>query len=93
MLATVLRSVHKLFWALFLIQIFGLGPTTGLLAIALPYTGFFAKVFSEIIDEADLSAVEVLPRGASLISAFFYGRLRSSFSRSRPTRSTASNAP
>src|SRR5918994_3978997 len=41
-LATVLRSVHELFWALFLIQIFGLGPTTGLLAIALPYTGFFA---------------------------------------------------
>jgi phosphonate transport system permease protein len=74
-LATVLRSVHELFWALLLIQVFGLGPTTGLLAIALPYTGFFAKVFSEMIEEADLSAVEVLPRGASLISAFFYGRL------------------
>src|ERR687898_3028865 len=74
-LATVLRSVHELFWALLLIQIFGLGPTTGLLAIALPYAGFFAKVFSEMIEEADLSAVEVLPRGASLISAFFYGRL------------------
>jgi phosphonate transport system permease protein len=74
-LATILRSVHELFWALLLIQIFGLGPTTGLLAIALPYTGFFAKVFSEMIEEADLSAVEVLPSGTSLISAFFYGRL------------------
>jgi phosphonate transport system permease protein len=74
-LATVLRSVHELFWALLLIQIFGLGPTTGLLAIALPYTGYFAKVFSEMIEEADLSAVEVLPRGTSLVSAFFYGRL------------------
>jgi phosphonate transport system permease protein len=74
-LATVLRSVHELFWALLLIQVFGLGPITGLLAIALPYTGFFAKVFSEMIEEADLSAVEVLPQRTSLISAFFYGRL------------------
>ena len=74
-LATALRSVHELFWALLLIQVFGLGPTTGLLAIALPYTGFFAKVFSEMIEEADLSAVAVLPQGTSLVSAFFYGRL------------------
>jgi phosphonate transport system permease protein len=74
-LATVLRSIHELFWALLLIQVFGLGPTTGLLAIALPYTGFFAKVFAEMIEEADLAAVEVLPRGTSLVSAFFYGRL------------------
>jgi phosphonate transport system permease protein len=74
-LATVLRSVHELFWALLLIQVFGLGPTTGLLAIALPYTGFFAKVFAEMIEEADLAAVEVLPNGVSLVSAFFYGRL------------------
>lgn len=74
-LAAVLRSVHELFWALLLIQVFGLGPTTGLLAIALPYTGFFAKVFAEMIEEADLSAVDVLPSGTSLVSAFFYGRL------------------
>jgi phosphonate transport system permease protein len=74
-LATVLRSIHELFWALLLIQIFGLGPTTGLLAIAIPYTGIFAKVFAEMIEEADLSAVEVLPRGASLASAFAYARL------------------
>lgn len=74
-LATTLRSIHELFWALLLIQVFGLGPVTGLLAIALPYTGFFAKVFAEMIEEADLSAVEVLPRGTSLVSAFAYGRL------------------
>ena len=74
-LATVLRAIHELFWALLLIQVFGLGPTTGLLAIALPYTGFFAKVFAEMIEEADLTAVEVLPRGTSLVSAFFYARL------------------
>jgi len=74
-LATVLRSVHELFWALLLLQVFGLGPVTGLLAIALPYTGFFAKVYAEIIEEADLTALEVLPPGASLVSAFAYARL------------------
>jgi len=45
-----LRSVHELFWALFLLQITGLSPATGILAIALPYTGIFAKVFAEIIE-------------------------------------------
>jgi ABC-type phosphate/phosphonate transport system permease subunit len=74
-LATVLRSVHELFWALLLMQVFGLGPTTGLLAIALPYIGFFAKVYAEIIEEADLAAVEGLPRGTALLPAFLYARL------------------
>src|ERR671925_339505 len=73
--AMVLRSVHELFWALLLIQVFGLGATTGLLAIALPYSGFFAKVFAEMIEEADLSAVKVLPKGTPAVSAFAYARL------------------
>jgi len=74
-LATVLRSIHELFWALLLIQVFGLGPLTGILAIALPYCGIFAKVFAEMIEEAELSAVRVLPPGTSAISAFAYARL------------------
>jgi phosphonate transport system permease protein len=31
-----LRSVHELFWALLLMQVFGLTPLTGILAIGLP---------------------------------------------------------
>src|SRR5262245_57312616 len=73
--ALVLRSIHELFWALLLIQVFGLGPTTGVLAIALPYAGIFAKVFAEIIEEADLSAEKVLPTGSSAVSAFAFARL------------------
>ena len=73
--ALVLRSIHELFWALLLIQVFGLGPVTGVLAIAIPYTGIFAKVFAEIIEEADLTAEKVLPTGASAISAFAFARL------------------
>ncbi|MEJ2045738.1 MAG: hypothetical protein P8X74_18020 [Reinekea sp.] len=42
------RSVHELFWGLILMQVYGLSATTGLLAIAVPFTGVFAKVFAEI---------------------------------------------
>ena len=73
--AIVLRSIHELFWALLLIQVFGLGPATGVLAIAIPYAGIFAKVFAEIIEEADLSAEKVLPVGTSAVSAFTFARL------------------
>ena len=73
--AIVLRSIHELFWALLLIQVVGLGATTGVLAIAIPYAGIFAKVFAEIIEEADLSAEKVLPAGTSAVSAFVFARL------------------
>ena len=74
-LCAFLRSVHELFWALLLMQVTGLSPITGVLAIALPYAGIFAKVFSEMIEEADLSAVAVLPTGTSTVSAFVYARV------------------
>lgn len=70
-----LRAVHELFWALLLMQVFGLSATTGLLAIALPYAGICAKVYAEIIEEADLSALRVLPQGTGGLSAFLYARL------------------
>ncbi|MBV1702286.1 MAG: ABC transporter permease [Hyphomicrobiales bacterium] len=70
-----LRSIHELFWALLLMQITGLSPLTGVLAIALPYAGVFGKVFAELNEEADLSALRVLPSGTSTLSAYFYARL------------------
>ena len=70
-----LRSVHELFWALLLIQVAGPSPVAGLLAIALPYAGIFAKVFSELIEEADLAAERTLPPGTPAISRFLYARL------------------
>ena len=74
-LCAFLRSVHELFWALLLMQVLGLGPLTGVLAIALPYAGIFAKVYAEMIEEADLSALRVLPPGTGATSAFLYARL------------------
>jgi phosphonate transport system permease protein len=72
--AACLRSVHELFWALFLLQITGLSPVTGILAIALPYTGTFAKVFAELFEEADKSADTVLPHRTSVVSRFAFAR-------------------
>jgi phosphonate transport system permease protein len=75
MLCAFLRSIHELFWALLLMQIVGLSPTTGILAVAIPYSGIFAKVFAEMIEEADLAAERVLPVGTSVIARFAYARI------------------
>lgn len=75
LLCAFLRSVHELFWALILIQVTGLSPVTGILAVAIPYAGIFAKVFAEMIEEADLSAERTLPVGTSLVCRFAYARI------------------
>jgi phosphonate transport system permease protein len=74
-LCAFLRSVHELFWALILIQFAGFSPTTGILAVATPYAGIFAKVFAEMIEEADLEAERVLPSGTSIVARFAYTRI------------------
>ena len=74
-LCAFLRSIHELFWALLLMHITGLSPLTGVLAIALPYAGIFAKVYAEMIEEADLAASHALPAGASRVSVFAFAQL------------------
>lgn len=74
-LCAALRSVHELFWALLLIQVTGFSPATGILAIAIPYSGIFAKVFSEMIEEAELSAERVLPARTRIVDRFLYVRI------------------
>ncbi|WP_282025203.1 PhnE/PtxC family ABC transporter permease [Limimaricola cinnabarinus] len=69
------RSVHELFWALLLLGVTGLGPLTGVLAIALPYAGIFAKVFAEYLAEADPAASRALPRRTPPLSRLLWSRL------------------
>lgn len=71
----LLRSVHEIFWALIFLQIFGLHPITGLLALGVPYAATFAKIYSEILDEGDPRALNALSPGVDSVSAFFYARL------------------
>ena len=70
-----IRAIHELFWALIFLQIFGLHPLTGLLAIGLPYAATFAKIYAEILEEGDKSALQAISRNSSAVSTFFYARL------------------
>lgn len=76
--AALLRSVHELFWALMFLQVFGLSSLTGVLALWIPYTGIFTKVFGEILEEVDPAAEQALPKSggiANAISRLVYTRL------------------
>ncbi|MCK5866739.1 MAG: ABC transporter permease, partial [Marinobacter adhaerens] len=70
-----IRAIHELFWALIFLQFFGFHPLTGVLAIAIPYSGIFAKVYSEILDETDPEPGRLLPPGTGTIAAFLYTRI------------------
>lgn len=52
------RAIDVLIWALIWINVVGLGPFAGILAIALSDTGGFAKLFSEAIEAADRKPIE-----------------------------------
>lgn len=60
LLATAVRSVHELMWALLFLSAIGTSPLAAVLAMALPYGGTLAKVFSELLDEGESSAAEVI---------------------------------
>ena len=72
----VLRSVPELVWALVFVRVVGLGPTAGVLAIALTYGGMLGKVYGEILESGDLHATHTLLRnGSSRLQAFLFGLL------------------
>ena len=74
-LMAFLRSIHELFWALLFLQMFGLSPLTGLLAISVPYCGIFAKVYAEILDENEQPLLRSLMTEASSLSVLLFVRL------------------
>lgn len=69
------RAVHELFWALIFLQIFGLSPLTGILAIGIPYAGIIAKVYAEILEEADPAPLQSIPKGTDIVSIYLFARL------------------
>lgn len=75
-LIIALRSVHELLWAVVFLAAFGASPATAVLAIALPYAGTLAKVFSEMLDEAPRRAADALHAlGARPSQRFLFGLL------------------
>ncbi len=75
-LLIALRSMPELVWALVLVRVVGLGPTAGVLAIALTYGGMLGKVYSEILESGEAHVTQTLLRnGCSRLQAFGFGLL------------------
>lgn len=75
-LMIVLRSVPELIWALVFVRVVGLGPTAGVLAIALTFTGMLGKVYAEILESDDTQpAASLLRNGSGRLQTFLYALL------------------
>ncbi|MDH4874319.1 ABC transporter permease [Pseudomonas sp. BN515] len=71
-----LRSVPEIVWALLFVRAVGLGPTAGVLAIAITYSGMLGKVYAEIFESVDPRPTRaLLAAGSPRLSAFAYGVL------------------
>ncbi|SEJ05950.1 phosphonate transport system permease protein [Azotobacter beijerinckii] len=75
-LLIVLRSVPEIVWALLFVRAVGLGPSAGVLAIAITYAGMLGKVYAEIFESVDpRPARALLGSGSPRLAAFLYGIL------------------
>ena len=75
-LLIVLRSVPEIVWALLFVRAVGLGPTAGVLAIAITYSGMLGKVYAEIYESVDQRPAHALMQaGSGRLAAFVYGIL------------------
>ncbi|MFO1771797.1 ABC transporter permease [Pseudomonas aeruginosa] len=75
-LLILLRSVPEIVWALLFVRAVGLGPTAGVLAIAITYAGMLGKVYAEIFESVDPRPTRaLLLGGGSRLAAFAYGVL------------------
>jgi phosphonate transport system permease protein len=100
----VLRSVPELVWALVFVRVVGLGPTAGVLAIALTYGGMLGKVYGEILESGDAHAtrrccatarpaagllLRLLPQNAAELTSYTVYRWECAI---RPRRCSGSSA-
>lgn len=74
-ICAMVRGIHEIFWALLFLQLFGLSPLTGILAIALPYGATFARVFHDILQQSPSTTLESLPAKVDSISRYCYGKV------------------
>lgn len=80
LLITLMRSIHELIWAILFLAALGHEPITACVALALPFTGTLAKVFSEIIDEQSIQQRDhLIASGASPLQAFLSSLVPQSF--------------
>ncbi len=70
------RGLHEAVWGLLLVNVLGLDPWVGVLAIGLPYGAVTAAVFADLLDEVPRGPHEaLLAQGAGRVAAGLYGLL------------------
>ncbi|WP_369137339.1 PhnE/PtxC family ABC transporter permease [Modestobacter versicolor] len=70
------RGLHEAVWGLLLVNLLGLDPWVGVLAIGIPYGAVTAKVFADLLDEVPRGAYSaLLASGAGRVPAALYGLL------------------
>lgn len=68
-----IRGIDALIWALIFVNVVGLGPFAGIMAIAVSDTGTLSKLFAEAIENIDHQQVEgVHSSGASRVQVIRY---------------------
>jgi phosphonate transport system permease protein len=75
LLSLSLRGVHELIWALLIMTVTGPTPPTAVIALALAYSGIFAKVFAEILEEIDQRPRAALPNEGRGLSGLIYATI------------------
>lgn len=69
-----LRAIHELVWAWLFVAAIGLSPIAGVLALAIPYTGFIAKFFADYLQEVPSEPIKALQTaGANRWQCLLYG--------------------
>jgi phosphonate transport system permease protein len=69
-----LRGVDALIWALMFVNVVGLGPFAGVMAIAVSDTGTLAKLFAEAVENIDRRQVDgVRATGATRLQIIRFG--------------------
>ncbi|MDV2685763.1 phosphonate ABC transporter, permease protein PhnE [Alkalihalophilus lindianensis] len=72
--AAFVRAVPALIWAILFIVAVGLGPTPGILALAINSVGMLVKVYAEAIEDIDTSVIETIKAtGASQFQVIMQG--------------------
>jgi phosphonate transport system permease protein len=70
------RGLHEAVWGLLLVNVLGLDPWVGVLAIGIPYGAITAKVFADLLDEVPRGGYQaLLAAGAGRGTAALYGLL------------------
>jgi phosphonate transport system permease protein len=70
------RGIDTLIWALMFVNVVGLGPFAGVMAIAVSDCGTLAKLFAEAIDNIDRRQIEgVQASGANRLQVMRFGML------------------